>query len=429
MARIPLGPIAFVLAVAFASCTPDGVPDDAVTYHDDVAPILRANCVACHRDGAIAPFQLTTYDEVSSIGERLKVVTEERIMPPNNVDASGACGEYQDARWLSDDDIATIGAWVEGGMLEGDAPADAPDDFVDLSEPLAESALNFTMPETYTPQSTAEHPDDDYRCFPLAAEPAEVDRYMTGYEVRPGEPEIFHHMLLFALTSEEARTTASALDGEDARAGWECFGDGGVDDAKLLAVWAPGKATTHYPAGTGIKIPAGATLVMQVHYNIAAGQLPDLSTIRIQMADSVDKEALLSGVIHDEFELAPGEESVSTTASFPLLGLPRLEVYGIFPHMHLLGRKLRVEAYETLNDQAAPRCLVDVQRWDFAWQDLNFYREPLILTPEESLSITCEFDTRGRTEPVTFGEGTADEMCLVFTYVTLEDGGSFDDLL
>ena len=35
-----------------------------VDYSRDVAPILSANCLECHRSGDVAPFPLQTYEEV-----------------------------------------------------------------------------------------------------------------------------------------------------------------------------------------------------------------------------------------------------------------------------------------------------------------------------------------------------------------------------
>ena len=81
---------------------------------------------------------------------------------------------------------------------------------------------------------------------------------------------------------------------------------------------------------------------------------------------------------------------------------------------HTLGLKLHVDAATT----SAKRCLVDVDRWDFHWQNAWWYAEPLTLDLFKSVNISCTYDTRGRTTPVTWGEGTSDEMCLAYLYAT-----------
>jgi hypothetical protein len=90
-------------------------------------------------------------------------------------------------------------------------------------------------------------------------------------------------------------------------------------------------------------------------------------------------------------------------------------VFGVYPHMHTLGRTLRV----TRTAAGATQCLVDVPRWDFNWQQFYFYDEPIVLEPGDVLNITCGYDTRSRSDAVTWGEGTSDEMCLNFLYASL----------
>ena len=63
-------------------------------------------------------------------------------------------------------------------------------------------------------------------------------------------------------------------------------------------------------------------------------------------------------------------------------------------------------------------CVLDVDRWDFDWQLSYFLEEPIDVQRGETISLHCTFDTRGETEVIRWGEGTGDEMCLAFFYVT-----------
>ena len=170
-----------------------------------------------------------------------------------------------------------------------------------------------------------------------------------------------------------------------------------------------------YPEGTGIRLPAGRPLVLQVHYNLAGGDLPDRSAVALQLAEQVDREAFVLSVANTRFEVPPGEAEVTDVATRRLFGedVP-LRIHGIAPHMHRLGRSLQVEVW----DAEHADCLVDVPRWDFDWQDLFFYEEPVDVRGSHRVAIACTWDTRGATEPVTWGDGTADEMCLALLYVT-----------
>ncbi|MBV1859911.1 MAG: hypothetical protein KUG77_15980, partial [Nannocystaceae bacterium] len=97
-----------------------------VSYYEDVRPLLAQHCVSCHTDGSIAPFRLDTYEDVAGLAPAIKVVIEARTMPPYGVRADGSCQDYDEPRWLTDEEIATISAWVEGGMAAGDDTIEAP---------------------------------------------------------------------------------------------------------------------------------------------------------------------------------------------------------------------------------------------------------------------------------------------------------------
>jgi hypothetical protein len=118
-------------------------------------------------------------------------------------------------------------------------------------------------------------------------------------------------------------------------------------------------------------------------------------------------------VADTKMKVASGQAAGVTTRTLDGTGTP-LKIYGALPHMHTLGLKLHVDAATA----SAKRCLVDVDRWDFHWQNAWWYAEPLSLDLFKSVNISCTYDTRGRTTPVTWGEGTSDEMCLAYLYAT-----------
>ena len=98
------------------------VPRD-VTFAKDVAPILFTNCAYCHRPGEVAPFSLLSYKDARPWAVSIGKAVSSRQMPPWNADPH--YGSFRDPRRLTDAEIATIVAWVNGGAKEGN-PADAP---------------------------------------------------------------------------------------------------------------------------------------------------------------------------------------------------------------------------------------------------------------------------------------------------------------
>jgi mono/diheme cytochrome c family protein len=395
----------------------DAPASTAPTWAEHIAPILYGQCVSCHRQGGIGPFPLLTYAQATEMGVDIARVTRARTMPPTVVNATGSCNEYRDdVRRLTDAQIDTIQRWVAAGTPEGDrarAPQPPP-----TPTGLANADIRVDMGVTYNPNAAVQ---DDYRCFLVDPGNAE-DRYITGYEVVPGDQRVVHHMILYALPNESAQRAAEALDARDTTPGYQCFGGPGVDNSPPLALWAPGGGATLFPARTGLRLAGGRKVVMQVHYNMANGVFPDRTVVNLQTQPSVSIQGMLFPIVDASLRLQPRMSEAVTSRNFPLSnlgGLQRIYIHGVAPHMHTLGRSLRVQ---TTDANGENRCVVDVPRWDFHWQGLYFYREPMVVELGEIANITCRYDTTSRNEVTTWGEGTSDEMCLTYFYATAASG-------
>ena len=163
--------LGLVLVGVFA--LPAAAGPDGVTYNRDIAPFLAANCQACHRDGEIAPFPLTSYDD--AYGRRQKIVraVERRKMPP--WPPVPGHGDFVGDRRLADAEIARLRAWVAAGAPEGD-PRDLP--------PPRTFPAHWTAGDpdaVLAPASAFDVPSGDrdlYRCFVIPTAFAE-DRFVS----------------------------------------------------------------------------------------------------------------------------------------------------------------------------------------------------------------------------------------------------------
>lgn len=397
-------------ALALLGCnTPS--PQDPPTFHEDIAPLFQKHCNNCHIKGGIAPFPLDNYQDAFENGDLIREYVLTGEMPPFHINNSGDCQTYQEARVLSEEEKALVVNWVDSGMLEGDPntelPPPTPPPALDRVDAIADMGVDYLPDANLT---------DDYRCFIIDPQ-LETDKFLTAYEVIPGEPTVVHHMVLFAVDTPEDEAAAQALDDADPRPGYTCFGDSGVSGARLITAWAPGVAVQKFPANTGLPLTAGRKLIMQVHYNTLAGILPDRTQLALQLEDNVPLEAVNVLVGDFDFVLPPGQEEVITTEEFSLDALPiSVRAHAVFPHMHILGRTMRIELDRA---DGSTECVADVPDWDFHWQQFFLYSNAVRVNPTDTLRISCSYDTRGVTEPVTFGEGTTDEMCLAFFYITL----------
>ena len=405
-----------ILGCAAMGCSAEEPDGDGVvetpTWYDDVAPILARHCQRCHEEGGIAPFPLMSYAQSQPLSALIAASTAARRMPPFLADNSGDCNHFVDANWLSDQDLETLSRWHATGAQEG-APKEVP--AAPQLPSIEQPDLVVEMSEPYLPDPEK---SDDYRCFLLDPE-LDRERYVTRYEVVPGDPRVVHHVILYAARDRAAEAMAQELTDEQPRAGYDCYGGAGVPST-MIAAWAPGTGATSFPAGTGLPLRAHGQLIMQIHYNMASGSFPDQTAIKLSLKDQVARPGRMSVFGNNDLSIPPGlsEHVESQSVELRRVGVrtPRL-LWGILPHMHEIGVSYQLEKIS--GNQTM--CLMNVRRWDFNWQLSYFLEEPIRLEPGDSLRTTCRFDSRSRTEVTRFGEDTDDEMCLALVFTTEAD--------
>jgi copper type II ascorbate-dependent monooxygenase-like protein len=414
-----------------------------VTWYRDVKPVIDAKCAGCHQEGGIAPFPLTTTEQVQGMKSAILHSVCERSMPPWS--AHRDCNQYEHERSLSDEQIALIRDWVRAGAPLGDAsdaPAETPPDRAQLSRVDLELAMN----EPYTPR---EHPDE-YRCFMLDW-PETEEKFITGIGVRPGKTELVHHVLVAAVAPEILDAYLQA-DEADPGPGFSCPGGpnppNGPQGSRgaLIGGWAPGGEGRDLPAGTGIRIQPGSKLVMQLHYNTSsAPPSPDRSRLLLKLDGAVEHEAFLFPFTNPEWirdkkmSIPQGESDFVHIFGYDALDFASrvskqkiranapISVYGAQLHMHQRGTRTVLTVEKGDKEQA---CLLEIPEWNFHWQGVHYLRQPVRVSPGDALRIECHWNNAGFTphhgDPLpavsglNWGEGTNDEMCVAFLYATQE---------
>jgi hypothetical protein len=112
-------------------------------------------------------------------------------------------------------------------------------------------------------------------------------------------------------------------------------------------------------------------------------------------------------------------QEMGATASVEFQSPVDATVWGVVPHMHTRGRSITVDLVPPTGVTAPNTCLLNVPRWDFQWQQFYFFksRTGLPLEGDWSFRVKCTWDNP-TDKTVKWGEGTDDEMCLAFVYVT-----------
>ena len=166
-------------------------------------------------------------------------------------------------------------------------------------------------------------------------------------------------------------------------------------------------------------------IVMQIHYYTNVSTEPDQTTIGLYYSKgNVSQRLLFLPLIQTRLDIPPDNPKYAATASLLIPPLLDMKVINIFPHMHLLGTDIKVEA----NTLGKTNSLIWIDKWDFNWQGAYTYTEPVPLSAFTNLRATCTYDNstanpRNPANPpkrVRWGEGTEDEMCVVFLGVTLD---------
>ena len=425
------------------------VPENP-TYHQHVRPILEASCVACHSDGQIAAYApLTSQDDVIFFAEDIAFHVAARIMPPWMPSSLNI--PLKNDRSLSDEEIATIVAWAEGGAQLGDEESYEPP-AATFAFPDVRADLTLQLAEPYIPDAEAL---DDYRCFAFPLE-IESPQFITAYEFIPDVAKMAHHNIIY-LFDEAASREIQRRDYADGRPGWSCYGGPGISTGgEGIGGWAPGASPVLFPQGAGFLIRPGQQIVVEMHYNLWTTREPDRSQVILQLESAESEYAELlelplvapveipcpAGVTGPQCEREAAIERVAElygedarytpdyllrecdqsladyaensgeialgSCDFPVTW--SLTLYSVSGHMHELGRSFRLE----LNPESEePLLLLDIPRWDFHWQGHYTFVEPVQLAYGDVLRMTCTWDNRLSDDPryVVWGEGTADEMC------------------
>jgi uncharacterized protein (TIGR03437 family) len=388
----------------------------APTFSKEVVRVFQKNCQTCHHPGDIAPFSLMTYKEARPWAQAIREQVILRKMPPWKPVAG--CGDFKDARGLSNEEIQTIVAWVDAGAPEGN-PADlpAPLQFPD-GWPLGAPDLVLTPESDYTPPTQG----DMYRCFSLPVTDLRGDRWISTLSVKPGNPKIVHHVIAYP----DPTGISAQLDASDPEPGYTCFGGPGFKTSDFLGGWAPGSRGYFAPESTGIKLAKNSRVVIQVHYHPTGERETDRTPIGLYFAKSpVHKQLQALPLFNDSFAIPPGAKNYEVTASYSIPPFISAQMWVVTPHMHLLGKKIKVEL--TRPGTSQPDCLVNIEDWNFNWQGTYLYKNPIELASGSSLKLTSIFDNstdnplnpNNPPQTVRWGEQTTDEMSLAFIGFTL----------
>jgi hypothetical protein len=177
-----------------------------------------------------------------------------------------------------------------------------------------------------------------------------------------------------------------------------------------LYTWAPGTGAVQFPEG-GLRIRPTDTFRLQIHYNNVSGEgdVEDSSGVVLYVDEPVGTEYIMLDPSTFSINVPAGtrgEASVDCVASSDFTILAGM------PHMHEIG-----DAYtHTLERMdGTTESIIDLSGWSF---DLQFFYEYNVeVKAGDTLKLTCKY-VNDQDFDVRAGQGTTDEMCFNFMYVT-----------
>jgi peroxiredoxin len=399
----------------------------AVSYYKDVLPIMQQHCQTCHRPGEVGPFSLMTYKQAVNWASDIKDYTQKKQMPPWKP-VEGAT--FRNDRRMSDKEIATLAAWVDGGCPQGNEKDGPPPQKFTSGWQLGKPDLVLSVDDDFQLGPSGR---DVFRCFVLPTNLTE-DKYIKAIEVRPGNARIVHHTLNFIDTQGRGRKLAekekerTKKEGEfDAGPGYSMAMGIGFLPSGAIGGWAPGQRPYVLPKDSYWSLPKGSDVVLQVHYHRNGKLEKDRTQIGIYFAEEKPPKRLESLVLPGRFLFMPaGVEDFKVTGS--IVVDQDCDLHSVMPHMHMLGKSIKV----TITPPGGTKeTIINIKDWEYNWQETYFFKEPLAIKAGTRFDVEAHYDNsvnnpRNPNAPpkmVRFGEQTTDEMCFVFFSGTSDKPG------
>lgn len=383
------------------------------TYAKDVAPILNKHCASCHRPEEIGPFPLLSYKDAAKRAKHIVEVVAAGSMPPWKAEPQEA--RFKDERRLSDEEKSVLKRWAESGAKEGDPKELLPTPAFPTGWRLGTPDLVLKMAKPFKIPASGR---DVYRCFTIPI-PIDADKTVAAVEFRPGNPVVVHHALLFLDALGQARK--KDVDGS----GFGGFGGLGILPTGGLGGWVPGATPRFLPEGTGMYLRKGSDLVIQVHYHPSGKEEEDQSQLGLYFTKA-PAEKIVTGIAVSSrgLYIPAGAKRHKVTAESQPLPVDA-NLIGIAPHMHTVGREMRVWAELPGGGKTQ---LIWIKDWDFNWQGSYQYESALRLPKGTVVKLEAFYDNSAENpqnpsnppKPVRWGEQTTDEMCLLGLQMTTD---------
>ena len=368
-------------------------------FYKDVQPIIHANCVPCHRTGEAAPFALITFEDVTKRSKFIKQVVSSRYMPPWKAD--NHFNSFANDRSLSDKDIKTIVGWTDGGTLKGKQNLKAEQELqarVNAGTAYKRKPdLSLRIKDAFVVKGDAA---ERFVMFKIPFELAQ-EANVEAIEFTSNNKKLIHHAN-FAIhpvndPAIDLNNTVDFVDlsgpSGDKYYEWVKY----KKEMTYYGGWIPGTTVETYPEDMGWVMPKRGVVLVTVHFGPSSIDAESIDGVNIFFKNTPIKRkvkviSLGSGGIGEKDISPPFMIFADEVKSFRLRianNQPDVSLLYAWPHMHYLGKEFKAYATTAAGDTIK---LVHVPAWDFRWQEIYKYKNPLLLPKGAIVHVEGTYD-------------------------------------
>ncbi len=361
---------------ADAGCLIAGLADankpGPVSYERDVVPVLRAKCISCHRQGGGAPWVMDRYETVKGWRAMMREVIMNRRMPPWHADPE--IGAFSPDLSLTVDEKRTLVHWIDAGAphSSGTDPLRADPPKGDAAWPLGKPDAVIDLP----PQRLPAQGVLPYRWLKIAA-PIDRDVWVRAAHLQPSDPGVMHHGFVFVQYPERLKAREPKwLEGRNG----------------FFTAYVPGFRATPFPDGSGQWLPAGATLVFQLHYVAVGHARSDRPRLALYFHDRPPvREYAVASAANMRIRIPPRAPDHREHAE--VLLKEDVTLHAFYPHMHYRGSHFR---YVARYPDGRVEALLSVPHYSFTWQTAYRLASPKALPKGTRIAVLAGFDNSDR---------------------------------
>ncbi len=379
------------------------------TFSKDIAPVLFNRCAECHRPGAMAPMSLLTYEDARPWAKAIKAKVVKREMPPWGADPS--VGKFANDPSLSQAEIDMIAAWADAGAPEGKRADLPPAPHFTEGWSIGKPDHIFTMIQPFKVPADGTVP---YVYITIPTNLKE-DIWIKGVELKPTDRRVVHH-IISDLVEGDGKPVDPAPKPTRVRTRKEVGGG--------LGGLVPGRLYGLYEEGVARRIPAGADIVLQMHYTTIGEPVTDQTQIGVVLAKEPPTKLRAGGggqIPNVMFAIPAGHPNYEVVAKQTINRDTYLST--MYPHMHVRGKDV---SYTLVYPDGREEVVLNVPKYDFNWQ-LNYrLAEPKFVPKGSTLLIKAHYDNSkdnpfnpDPTATVRWGDQTWEEM-LIGYFGTIE---------